>query len=907
MKTLILSITALLYSAAFMAQPTRVAIIDFENISGIAKYDGLGKAMSSMLISDIEANVSPKRLQLVERAQIQKVLKEQNFQASGSVDKSTAVKAGKILGVTYMLVGDVYILNDQLIINARLANTETGDIVFSKKQEGKTTGWLTLKTAIAKDITASLSIPFDAPSIPDEATSVATISTFGNAVAAKDSGDMEKAETLSETLIEMNPEFDYAKELKSEIDEIKKEIAKMNEKIDDALDNPEEIALELIAQNSEIQKAIHYLDMANSKSDFYSEFGDTKKLFIYFQKARAHYRLGDFKKSMEYYDSCLILDKNFIAAHFNKFNLMMGGNFGPKPSGTEILIPDKDYSQEISKHFHAITQYNKSRIKEFNTSIYRDTYLNDQGTCSNNPQSKDCNFFNYAIELPHKNGATVFDDLMRDRSIYNLFEHISEPTYDYARYLISTQQKENAIKILENSINQQFEFLRAIKSQSQYAYSDRNFDLSQPSSAVSTAGDFQKYTYLITEFYDVLINKNSISSLTFFDNILLLSNLYLQNNDFDLGFNLINDFRTILEKNFLDSQQKEHLIPYFKFLITQAMLCEKMGRLSEPAILKSEELFNIIKQEYPKYIDSKEISFSEYYLEQIAKIDLKVTNDMKYSFLELSENNKSIINLANNIYPSVENIVKYYNHDLANKTILVHAYIDSTIQMKEYSDDFYLNFVCADGYSSKTLTFNANKHTHNHACIALNSNNNSHKRISLILTLNEYGKPNLIHFELGWKSYEDLDFSGKPLFVHTENGILKSSELKNKLESTISQLNNEDTYYEDLMKCFGILTFEKSYDLIKNDTHLLNNLAWAIADSKNATKSDIDMAVKMAERANYIMFETDHNILDTYAFTLLKSGNKNKSIEILTQAISLATSLGDSSSADKYKQRLAKY
>ena len=71
----ILYIFLMLFSANIVvAQTTRVAILDFDNISGIAKYDGLGKAMSSMLISDIEANVSPKRLQLVERAQIQKIL-----------------------------------------------------------------------------------------------------------------------------------------------------------------------------------------------------------------------------------------------------------------------------------------------------------------------------------------------------------------------------------------------------------------------------------------------------------------------------------------------------------------------------------------------------------------------------------------------------------------------------------------------------------------------------------------------------------------------------------------------------------------------------------------------------------------------------------------------------------------
>jgi TolB-like protein/tetratricopeptide (TPR) repeat protein len=226
MKNIFSLLIHLFFSTFIYAQATRVAILDFDNISGIAKYDGLGKAMSSMLISDIEANVSPKRLQLVERAQIQKLLKEQNFQASSSVNKNTAVQAGKILGVNYLLVGDVYILNDQLIINARLTNTETGDIVFSKKQEGKTVAWLTLKTNIARDLALSLSQPFTEPTIPDKEVSVATITTFGNAVTAKDSGNVQMAETLTTTILDFSPDFKYVDDLRKEIDELKKQVAK---------------------------------------------------------------------------------------------------------------------------------------------------------------------------------------------------------------------------------------------------------------------------------------------------------------------------------------------------------------------------------------------------------------------------------------------------------------------------------------------------------------------------------------------------------------------------------------------------------------------------------------------------------------------------------------------------------
>lgn len=220
------------------AQSIKVAILDFENTSGVAKYDGLGKAMSSMLITDIESNVSPKRLQLVERAQIQKILKEQNFQNSSAVDKTTTVKAGKILGVKYLLVGDIYILNDVLVINARLTDTETGDIKFSKKQEGKLSTWLMLKTNIAKELALSISMPFTEPNIPDKEMNVATITTFGNAVVAKDEGKIEKAEELINTVQEFSPDFEYIDDLKNEIKELKNRLGKVEQDLEITTTDP---------------------------------------------------------------------------------------------------------------------------------------------------------------------------------------------------------------------------------------------------------------------------------------------------------------------------------------------------------------------------------------------------------------------------------------------------------------------------------------------------------------------------------------------------------------------------------------------------------------------------------------------------------------------------------------------
>jgi len=192
-----------------ISQTTKVAILDFENTSGIAKYDGLGKAMSSMLITDIASNVSPKRLQLVERSQIQKILKEQNFQATSAVDKTSSVKAGKLLGVKYLLVGDIYILNDVLVINARLTDTETGDIKFSKKQEGKLVGWLKLKTNIANEIASKLKLPLDSKLINSNNISENSLLLYANGINFLDKNEIDSANKVLTELKYTERDFIY--------------------------------------------------------------------------------------------------------------------------------------------------------------------------------------------------------------------------------------------------------------------------------------------------------------------------------------------------------------------------------------------------------------------------------------------------------------------------------------------------------------------------------------------------------------------------------------------------------------------------------------------------------------------------------------------------------------------------
>lgn len=82
---------------------------------------------------------------VMERGQMDQILKEQSFQKSGGCDQSEcAVEIGKLLSVDRMIVGSVGHIGDLYTLQARILDVQTGEIVFSANQdyEGKIEGLL---------------------------------------------------------------------------------------------------------------------------------------------------------------------------------------------------------------------------------------------------------------------------------------------------------------------------------------------------------------------------------------------------------------------------------------------------------------------------------------------------------------------------------------------------------------------------------------------------------------------------------------------------------------------------------------------------------------------------------------------------------------------------------------------
>jgi TolB-like protein len=103
------------------AERVRVAIVDFKAIGAPADF---GEAVAENLRNSL---VQHKQFKVVERAQIDKALKEQSFGQSGLVDAKQAVTLGKLVGAKIIVVGSVTKIGTTYTVNARFIDVETGE------------------------------------------------------------------------------------------------------------------------------------------------------------------------------------------------------------------------------------------------------------------------------------------------------------------------------------------------------------------------------------------------------------------------------------------------------------------------------------------------------------------------------------------------------------------------------------------------------------------------------------------------------------------------------------------------------------------------------------------------------------------------------------------------------------
>ena len=132
-----------------------VAVVRFDNNTGDEHYDHLGRAMSSMMISDLSVI---DRIQLVERERIEEVMAELDLQVSGRVDPETAVELGMIVGAEYMVFGSFVTVDPEMRLDTRVTRVETAEIVTTADVRGQNQSLFDLQQQLADTLIAGLEL-----------------------------------------------------------------------------------------------------------------------------------------------------------------------------------------------------------------------------------------------------------------------------------------------------------------------------------------------------------------------------------------------------------------------------------------------------------------------------------------------------------------------------------------------------------------------------------------------------------------------------------------------------------------------------------------------------------------------------------------------------------------------------
>ena len=170
----------------------RVAVLDF---SSFMMGDGgaavnLGKAVSAMLVTEFG---SREGMQVVERSQLNALLDEQDLALSGRVDESDAIEIGRLLGVQYVLSGQVTSIVDNLRMDIRAIDVETSEIVTSMKKSDKTSELFAVVVDLADEFSSQLNLvpPSERPEV--QSIPVAATIEFSRALDFEDRGEIEQA------------------------------------------------------------------------------------------------------------------------------------------------------------------------------------------------------------------------------------------------------------------------------------------------------------------------------------------------------------------------------------------------------------------------------------------------------------------------------------------------------------------------------------------------------------------------------------------------------------------------------------------------------------------------------------------------------------------------------------------
>jgi hypothetical protein len=166
----------------------------------------LGKYIASTLQSDL-VSIQNRRFQIVDRLNLEKVLKEQELQLSGLMDEKSAPKVGNILSCDSILTGSIEKMPSLVLVNLNLISVEKGVVLGSVQKN----------VPLTTDVKALLGIDFENSTIMKEITPSGTDFPYYIRVKTRE-GYKKELYSDGKRYVQANPNEEYAIEVENRTD-----------------------------------------------------------------------------------------------------------------------------------------------------------------------------------------------------------------------------------------------------------------------------------------------------------------------------------------------------------------------------------------------------------------------------------------------------------------------------------------------------------------------------------------------------------------------------------------------------------------------------------------------------------------------------------------------------------------
>jgi len=189
-----------------------IAVLPFDNGGSYGQdkenFEALEKGIAGMMISELAANPSAR---VVERERIQKLVTEQNLDASGTVTPETAAKIGKLVGARYVITGAFIDFYGDFRLDARMINVETSEIVKVESDRMQRDHLFD----VIRNVSTHLMKDANLPPLPKQASDqrmgrqvpAEALTFYSKALLYQDRGERDKAVEMYQKALAVFPEY----------------------------------------------------------------------------------------------------------------------------------------------------------------------------------------------------------------------------------------------------------------------------------------------------------------------------------------------------------------------------------------------------------------------------------------------------------------------------------------------------------------------------------------------------------------------------------------------------------------------------------------------------------------------------------------------------------------------------